>query len=59
MNRTQINKIRMYSATDMVLENHAGVVSGFPELRKPIMSFRSLWVLLIKTGRYRKPISPD
>lgn len=32
MNRTQINKIRMYSATNMVLENHAGIISGFPEL---------------------------
>lgn len=34
MNRTQINKVRMYSATNVVLEKHSDVVSGFPELQE-------------------------
>ena len=32
MNQNQINKIRMYSATNTVLQKYTGVISSFPEL---------------------------
>ncbi len=42
MNKRQINKTRMYFATDLVLDNHLELISPFPELTEAQQRLKSM-----------------
>lgn len=48
MDKRQINKARMYSATDLVLDNHSDLIGPFPEIGSAQQRFKEKLSLIVQ-----------